>query len=108
MTQEIQANDAINAMLLREGITQGFDVFYLGIGEAEGFESDFRNKMALRGISKGGKIGYSGKFVSNFTGCLDGNDGSRSAGIKGEIQKYAVMILNPASENKERGIGIKS
>ena len=31
MTQEIQANNAINAMLLRDGVSQGFNILYPGI-----------------------------------------------------------------------------
>jgi len=51
VAQEIEANDAVNAIFFRNGIAQGFDLFHLGISHAEGFEGYLGSEMSLRSVA---------------------------------------------------------
>jgi hypothetical protein len=65
MAQEVQANDAVNAVFFRDGITESFDVLHFGIGEAEGFESYPGNKMGPRGIAERDEFFHQFRGVTN-------------------------------------------
>ena len=65
VAQEIEANDSVYPIFFRNGVAKDFDIFRFGISHAEGFESDFRNKMALRRIAEAGKFSCCFQGVTN-------------------------------------------
>ena len=108
LTQEIKADNAINAVLLREGIAQGFNIFHPSISQTQGFQSYLGDKVSLGSITEGSKRSYLRKLISNFLGYFSGDNSSRSASIQGKVQQNTTAIFSLARENKEGGIGVES
>jgi len=108
LTQEVQSNNAINAIFFRDGIAQGFNISQPSISQTQGFQSYLGDKVSLGSITEGSKNSYLRKLISNFLGCFSGDNSSRSASIQGKIQQNTVAIFSLARENKEGGIGVES
>ena len=56
VAQEVQSNNAINTVLLGNGIDKSIEVINFSISQGEGFEGDFGDNMGLGGISKRDKL----------------------------------------------------
>jgi hypothetical protein len=52
VAQEVQSNNAVNTVLLGNGIDKSIEVINFSISQGEGFEGDFGDNMGLGSITK--------------------------------------------------------
>ena len=102
LTQEVEADNAVNSVVLGEGVTEDFEIFNPGAGQTEGLEGHFTNKVASRSITEGSQLAhcFRGKPYSKQSAFGDGGHGGAS--IQSQPSGPRVPEFNSAGEDKQR------
>ncbi len=107
MTQEVQANNTVNAVLLGEGIDKHIEVINFGISQAERAKSYFGYKVASRGVAKRDILGYLRKVITNLGCCCFRDDSVGGASIKGHNKYMSTLEFKDTFKQQNRSIGIE-
>ncbi len=107
MTQEVKTDNAINAVLLGEGIDKHIEVIDFGVSQAERVKGYFGDKVALRGIAKRDILGYLRKAITNLGCCCFRDDSVGGATINGHNKYMSALEFKDTFKQQNRSIGIE-
>ena len=107
LAQEIQSNNAVDTVLLREGVDKDIEVINFSVGQGKGFESYLRDNMTLGGITKGSRLCNLSKVEATLDCCCLRDDGIGGASIKRQNKYMSALEFNATFKRQNSGIGIE-